>query len=177
MDDKFDIAFKFLLENEGGFVDDPDDIGGATKYGISLRFLEQHFECNNIWADVNSDGAIDSNDIRFLTMDYAKKIYRQEFWEPVKNIPDSRLATKVFDAGVNIGIKKAIAIFQRILPRNVVTDGIVGPITINAVKQGKYRQILSAYIRELIYYYTDISKKNQLDKYLIGWIKRAIREP
>ena len=37
---RFEEAFEDLLGIEGGFVDDPVDRGGTTKYGISLRFLK-----------------------------------------------------------------------------------------------------------------------------------------
>ena len=62
----FDQAIEVILKHEGGYANNPNDSGGETKYGISKRS----------YPELN---------IRGLTRDYAKKIYEQDFWKPLKS--------------------------------------------------------------------------------------------
>ena len=108
----FSAAIKTVLKHEGGFVNDPDDPGGATNWGISLRFLKgQGLEVG----DVDHDGDIDADDILKMSQSDAIAIYRQAFW--VKNgygsFPDHRVAAKTFDLCVNMGPRQAHKILQR----------------------------------------------------------------
>ena len=170
-------AFNFLLRNEGGYVDDPDDSGGATKYGISLIFLSNIYKKGTLWADINKDGKVDKNDIVLLNIEIAKKIYEQAFWLKVKMIPYTNLAIKVFDAGVNIGMKKAIQLLQRIL--SVAEDGIIGPITLEAIKKFNKNMLMEKYIEALCGYYYTITYCNRprFDKFIKGWLNRAKKRP
>jgi lysozyme family protein len=82
------VAVAKLLGVEGGFVDDRADRGGATKYGISLRFLkaEGAIDANHDGFadfDLDMDGDIDGADIRNLTMSEAVALYHRCFWEPL----------------------------------------------------------------------------------------------
>jgi lysozyme family protein len=60
----FNQAVKVILQHEGGYVDNPNDPGGATNYGISLRFLADHPESG----DFNGDGEVDAEDIANMTV-------------------------------------------------------------------------------------------------------------
>lgn len=111
----FDQVFDKLISHEGGYVNDPRDPGGETKYGISKR-------------------SYPALDIRALTLADAKAIYRRDYWERAqcdKMPPD--LAFDVFDAAVNSGIGQAIRWLQRAL--GVADDGYVGPLTIGALSR------------------------------------------
>lgn len=118
----FDAAFKLLMENEGGFVDDPDDPGGRTNWGITQGFLE-------------SIG--DDRDPAELTQDDAKELYQEHFWQAVHGdeLPDP-LATMLFDAAVNHGVGRATKMLQEIcnayLDSDLEVDGIFGPLTLEA---------------------------------------------
>ncbi|PPE03088.1 glycosyl hydrolase 108 family protein [Holospora curviuscula] len=85
-DERFEHAVSFILDHEGGYINDIDDDGGQTKFGISKR----------IYSDL---------DINALTVEQAKAIYKRDFWDPqlYKDIKDVNLATKVFDRAVNMG--------------------------------------------------------------------------
>lgn len=89
MDYKFQQALKFTLKWEGGYVNDPDDPGGETKWGISKR-------------------ANPSVDIKNLTMEQAAEIYRVKYWEPA-GCPALGMAeaSAVFDTAVNCGVERA----------------------------------------------------------------------
>lgn len=176
MTDTFDKAFNYLLKNEGGYSDDPDDKGGATNYGISLRFLKSLYTRGYRKADVNRDGIIDPKDIQELTLPIVKDMYRIEFWKPIEAIKNEILAIKVFDAGVNIGIRKAISILQGCLDVNV--DGVIGPKTLKSLEKEKHGIILQAFIDRLCgYYYHIVYTQPKQHKFLKGWLARAQRVP
>ena len=84
-------AVNDLIDNwEGGYVNDPDDPGGETKYGISKR-------------------SYPTLDIRDLTKDQAIAIYYRDFWLPTaKQITDPELLPKVFNMGVLMGRSTAV---------------------------------------------------------------------
>lgn len=110
----FDDAFALLIGHEGGYVDDPNDPGGETKFGISKR-------------------AYPREDIPNLTLERAKELYRRDYWGPAAcdAVPDC-IKFDLFDTAVNSGPKQAIRLMQRVL--GVVDDGIVGPRTLMAAQ-------------------------------------------
>lgn len=176
MDERFLRAFYFLLKNEGGYVNDKDDPGGATNHGISLPFLKDMYRRGFKDADVNLDGIINQKDIEAMSYALVQQMYKMEFWNKVSMIPDDNLAIKVFDAGVNIGIKKAIQLLQKCL--NVTQDGIIGPITLESLKNKNRNQLMQCYIDKLeLYYYELAYRKPSMNKFLKGWLNRAKRLP
>ena len=91
----FDKAFQITVGVEGGYVNDPADPGGETRYGISKR-------------------AHPDVDIKSLTLDQAKDIYRRDYWQPAScdRMPE-RIGHLVFDCAVHHGVKTAIKLLQR----------------------------------------------------------------
>lgn len=112
---RFDRAFEILLGHEAGFVDNPADPGGATKYGISAR-------------------AYPDLDIRNLSVEAAKAIYRRDYWNRVcGDILPPGLALLLFDAAVNAGVDQAVRWLQRAAA--VREDGQLGPVTLAAARE------------------------------------------
>jgi lysozyme family protein len=147
----FSIAIKTVLANEGGLVDDYSDPGGLTNFGISQRSYP------NI-------------DIRNLTVEGATEIYHRDFWK-FDGINDQDIATKLFDAFVNMGAA-AIRLMQRLV--NVTQDGQYGPMTEKAINQYDPGMLLIHYRESLCIYYQELVQKNpKLGKFLTGWLKRA----
>ena len=111
----FDHAFDLLINHEGGYVFDPRDPGGETKFGISKR------EYPNV-------------DIRNLTLADAKAIYKRDYWDRAQcdRLPPD-LAFDLFDAAVNSGIGQAIRWLQRSV--GVADDGVVGPLTLAQIQR------------------------------------------
>lgn len=110
----FDIAFERLIGHEGGYVNHPADPGGETKYGISKRTYP-------------------GEDIKNMTLDRAKLIYRRDFWGPAgcDTVP-SGIKFDLFDTAVNSGVRTAIRLLQRTVGET--PDGILGPRTLAAVQ-------------------------------------------
>ena len=160
LDDKFNMAIIKVLANEGGYVNDPKDSGGVTKYGISKRSYPKL-------------------DIKNLTIEDAKAIYYRDFWEgqKYKEIKSDQLSSKIFDLAVNVGISRAHMILQRALRaigNPVKEDGIIGKITLLAVNSSNEKELLAAIKAEAAGYYRSIVAKNASQgKFLSGWLNRA----
>lgn len=154
----FDEAIERIMSPsiEGGYVNDPIDRGGETKYGISRA-------------------AYPTLDIAGLTRDMAKAIYRRDFWDRAHtdDIPDN-LRLIYFDMTVNHGIDGAVRILQRAcntLPdMHVKEDGDLGPRTLDAadrVTPDRLRMMRLAY-------YADIVIRNpKQGRFWNGWKRRA----
>lgn len=124
-----DAIAEGILRREGGFVNDPDDPGGATKFGVTLNTLRR------LRMDVNRDRRIDVADVRGLTRDMARKIFVSDyFYRPHIDLLPMGLQPSVFDMYVNAGAN-AVRILQRLLREMgqvVLVDGVIGPQTAGA---------------------------------------------
>lgn len=177
----FDEAIKFVLKNEGGFVDNKSDPGGATNYGISLRFLKSTGD----YGDIDGDGDIDVDDIHLLDEESCKKIYKHEFWDRYgfSGINSNKLATKVFDIAINCGPSTAIRIVQKAINSIrqadkditlISVDGKMGKVTLESINALDSDPLLSAIVFFQKTYYRDLCERNgKLSVFLKGWLKRA----
>lgn len=97
MKDVQDIA-REIVQREGGFVDDPDDPGGATKFGVTIHTLRR------LGMDIDGDGDVDVNDVRRLSVAQAQEIFLKHYYERprIGMLPDC-LRASVFDMYVNAG--------------------------------------------------------------------------
>lgn len=109
----FEESFAALLGHEGGYVNDPADPGGETKFGISKR-------------------AYPKEDIAGMTVERAREIYRRDYWNAIgcDLLPDC-IRFDVFDMAVNSGVAAAVRNLQT--AANVESDGRMGPLTMRAV--------------------------------------------
>lgn len=171
-------AIDFVLSKEGGLVDNPNDAGGITNYGISLRFLRNLQNPQFYGIHVES---IEPDDIRHLTVEQAKALYLNEFWNhaPFGKINSQNTVNAVFDHAVNAGISPAIKCLQRacwavMKTKGIpVDDGVLGNITLNIVNQCVF-YILPALRAERAAYYRALAEKNsEMKVFLEGWLARA----
>ena len=152
----FDEIIEKVLEHEGGYVNDPTDRGGETKYGITKKFYP-------------------SIDIKNLTKEQAKKIYHQDYWRPGKcdEVPP-QLRHIYFDMCVNFGRGGAVKVLQQAANsknRNKIeVDGGLGPMTLKAIQNISLDRV-RAY-RVLRFANIVINKPNQ-EKFWLGWFRRA----
>jgi lysozyme family protein len=167
----FELAIPVLLRHEGGLANNPNDPGGITDYGISLRYLKTLGHDG----DFDHDGVIGPNDIRVLTQEQACHIYQHYWWDRYQYglfVPQNP-ATKVFDMAVNMGAVAAHKILQRALGTANV-DGIMGPETIRLVNDANQLTLLSAVENQQAQYYKNIAISNpKLQEFLRGWLKRS----
>ncbi len=160
MSELFEKAITIVLKHEGGYVNDPNDLGGETKYGISKRSYP-HL------------------DIKNLTVEQAIEIYRRDWWDKYRygDIKDQDVATKVFDLSVNMGPATAHRLLQEalvFLGYSVAVDGILGPQTIGAANKADPKRLLQV-LRWLAahQYYRIAAQRPQSQAFLMGWLKRA----
>lgn len=156
----FEKAIETVLKHEGGYVNDPADPGGETKFGISWR------QYPNV-------------DIKNLTREDAIEIYRRDYWKPYRfdEIDSQNVATKVFDLAVNMGHNRAFKVLQQALQavkEKVVIDGVLGPRTLAAVNRVPGNELLPAIRSEAACYYRLlVAKRPDLVKFINGWMNRA----
>ena len=168
-------ALNFILEREGGLVNNPKDPGGITNHGISFRFLKQlHPEL----ADIDGDGDVDADDIRALSQDDARTLYKAEFWDGLKlDLLPWRLAIFTMDTAVNMGKSRAVKIVQAALRgqgRIVVVDGLMGPATRAAIENVDLDILLRNVIAQRAWSYLSLCRRNaQLKAFLFGWLSRV----
>ncbi|WP_375173294.1 holin-associated N-acetylmuramidase [Pseudooceanicola sp.] len=121
-----------IVAREGGYVNDPDDPGGATNFGVTIGTMRQ------LGLDLDRDGEITPDDLRALDRDAAVEIFLDRYFHApgIADLP-AILWETVFDMQVNAG-SNAIKILQRLLNRmgqGVTVDGHIGPQTISAARR------------------------------------------
>jgi len=145
-------AVDFIIDLEGGatVVNNPDDPGGLTKFGISKR-------------------SYPNLDIVNLTIDQAREIYKKDFWDKVSgDLLPSGLNLLVFDAAINQGEDTASMALQRIV--RAKADGNIGTVTLEALQGRSIRELILLYSLERHRLYT----KAKWDKFGAGWSKRLL---
>ena len=164
----FEEIIEVVLHHEGGFTDDSKDPGNwtggkegvgeleGTKYGISAKSFP----------DV---------DIKNLTKDGAKEIYKEHYWDgnKVESLSEE-LRHIYFDMCVNQGRGRAVKILQQTANAkgaNIAVDGGMGPMTIAAVKDVELERVRAYRIK----YYADlVTRKPDLEKFYFGWFRRGL---
>ena len=125
-----DIAQE-IVAREGGYVNDPDDPGGATKYGVTIHTLRA------LGRDLNHDGRIDPSDVRLLEKSEAVEIFLTRYFDrPGLGTLPPALQASVFDMYVNAGVM-AVKLLQRVLIKRghkIGDDGLLGPKTLAATR-------------------------------------------
>ena len=173
-------AHDFVQRWEGGsaFTVDPNDPGGATKYGVSFRFL-QNLPLKD--ADVNRDRVVCWRDVQALTHEQATSIFLRYFWLVLRcdELPE-RLALAIYDTAVNCGRTRAAGWLQREVGAKV--DGIIGPKTVEAVRRQLIlgRDLLEELIicrnvlaRRECHYIALADEHDWARKYRRGWMNRT----
>ena len=152
----FNEIIEVVLEHEGGYVHDPNDLGGETNFGIAKRFYK----------DV---------DIKNLTREEAKNIYHQDYWKPAKcdEVPP-QLRHIYFDMCVNFGRGGAGKVLQQAAnARNknkIDVDGGMGPATLKAIQNLELERV-RAY--RVLRFANLVIKKPEQERFWFGWYRRA----
>lgn len=161
MSNNFDQAFKVVVGLEGGYSNDSVDAGGETKYGISKR-------------------AFPKEDIKNLTIDRAKAIYKQYYWNRCgcDDIKSYAIALQIFDIAINCGVGMAGKLVQRAINETskvkTKEDGVIGSRTIANINVSDVKTLNNNLVAKRIgYYYAIVSAKPTQKKFLRGWLNRA----
>lgn len=149
----FEQAFERLLGHEGGFVDHPEDPGGATRWGITQRIARKHGYTGNM---------------RNFPVEEARRIARAEYWDKVRadDVPDA-LRFDLFDGAYNSGPPQAIKWLQRAAGAD--DDGIIGPKTLTAVRAANPHLLAKRYNGHRLQFMTDLKTWPTFGR---GWTRR-----
>lgn len=160
----FERAVTFVIAEEGGYVNDPKDPGGATRWGVSIRSHRDDI------GDLDHDGDIDAEDVRILPLDQAKAIYHEQYWTVIRGdeLPGS-LALALLDTAVNCGTRRAIILLQRSVA--AVVDGEFGPDTLRRALRHRDIAATNLLTNRLAYYQT----LSSYARYGKGWRNRVAR--
>lgn len=190
----FELAVAKTIKNEGGdkYTETEGDRGGATKYGISLRFLGSLFK-SGVIHDIGLTGISPAflptkETIKNLTLCQAKFIYERFFWDANRygEINDQAIAEKVFDMAVLMGAPTANKIFQQNVNflstlfsdvDGIKVDGIIGDKTLklfNEISTSYYTKnhcLTDLLTRNFI---SICNKDKSQSKFLLGWLNRVM---
>lgn len=168
----FDRALRRVLRHEGGYVDNPDDPGGATNMGITHITL----------ADYRQVPSITPDQVRDITQEEVASIYREKYWESLSldSIPSQGIAEAIFDHGVNAGIGRGAKLAQETIntltgSKLLTVDGQMGPLTLQQVNRVPPPTFLIQFFTLRMTYYKEICRKNKkLRQFLYSWLTRAL---
>jgi lysozyme family protein len=169
----FDLAIPVVRRHEGGFVNNPADPGGATNFGISLRWLKSQGlldDLEHLEGDVTHD---EVQVIKSMTPDEANGFYKQYWWDAYhyENVIAQAIATKIFDTAVNMGAPRAHRFAQQIV--GVVQDGVLGPKSFSEINAYPSLKFISNYQNLMANFYRSLATNPARQQFLQGWLNRA----
>lgn len=171
-----------IIKTEGGYVDNPNDSGGKTNFGITERVAR----------DWGYDG-----DMKYLPRETAFDIYDKIFWQKLRldDILENGgelIAREIADTAVNMGHLRAISFLQRSLNlfnkdekyfKSLLVDGAIGDKTIHALS--KFYQFRGSDGVEVLHktlnilqgmFYIELAERREKDKdFVYGWIKNRVK--
>ena len=166
----FGRAFESTIRWEGGYVNDPNDPGGATRFGISQR-------------------SYPAEDIKALTLERARFLYQRDYWDAyhLGRIENQVIANKAFDMLVNMRPRAAVRVLQKAVnyltsrSKEIKVDGKLGPKTLKAINwvartgDGAHRLLLALRGYHFTHYAKLVASKNtRYETFARGWLERAL---
>ena len=186
----FNRAYENTMGHEGGYVNDPDDIGGETYKGISRKYNPQWEGWSKI--DYYKDMSEFPKMLKYSDklQDLVKSFYKEIYWDVnrLDEIKNQNIANEIFDTGVNMGVKRAAKFLQealnylnrnQLLYDDLIVDGIIGNKTFNALnillKNNEEENILLNIINVLqgMHYLNHMKEHPIQEKYARGWFNRV----
>lgn len=168
-----------VLKHEGGFINHKNDPGGATKWGVSLRWLQKQSDSDLIDGDLDNDGDIDVDDIKEVDKEDASRFYYKNWWNRHNySSYEKPVGEKLFDMAINMGSEQAHKLLQRalnMLGEDLVVDGIIeGPNTQESLTRHDAQQIVDALCdTQLDFYQSLVEQDDKYAAFIEGWTKRA----
>ena len=158
MNQNFDKALAAVLVHEGGFVNNPKDPGGMTNLGCTKAVWEEH--CGH---------GVDEKAMRALTPNDVGPLYKAKYWDKIKgdDLP-SGVDYVVFDAAINSGPGRAAKWLQANI--NVYADGVIGNMTIQAVRNKDPKELINDYCAYRLAYLKMLQTWQTFGK---GWERRV----
>lgn len=178
----FNTSVERVFKAEGGYVNNPEDKGGETNYGITVAVARAYGYTGSM---------------KTLPKETAKAIYKKNFWDKLRCDDISEihplLSDHLFDFGVNAGTGRAVKHLQRALNllntrqvdyADIDMDGAMGNGTLRSLKsfankrgQEGLNNLVVTLVSLQLAFYMDLSEKNQSQEvFTNGWVNRAARK-
>ncbi len=164
----FDRSLAFVLKMEGGYVNDPDDSGGATNFGVTQKNYDK-------W---RTDQGLDPLPVNLISVDEVRVIYRTQYWQKAQC--DDLLwpvCLAHFDGFVQHRPRVASEVLQRatnyVAREPLRIDGMVGPMTLEAARRQDPKMLVRSLVIERLFVYSKIVERNRTQvKFLKLWRPR-----
>ena len=151
-------CFALVLKNEGGYVDNPADPGGATNLGCTKATWEA-------WVG----HPVTKDDIKALTPNNVMPLYKAKYWDTIKgdDLPEG-VDYAVFDYAINSGPSRAAKALQSVL--SITVDGQIGPATLRALETANPREVATAVCEARLAFLQSLPTYGTFGK---GWSNRV----
>ena len=151
-------CFALVLKNEGGYVDNPADPGGATNLGCTKATWEA-------WVG----HPVTKDDIKALTPNDVMPLYKVKYWDTIKgdDLPEG-VDYAVFDFAINSGPSRAAKALQSVL--SVTVDGQIGSATLRALETANPREVATAVCEARLAFLQSLPTYGTFGK---GWSRRV----
>ena len=158
MQSNFEQCFALVLKNEGGYVDNPADPGGATNLGCTKATWEA-------WVG----HPVTKDDIKALTPNDVMPLYKAKYWDTIKgdDLPEG-VDYAVFDFAINSGPSRAAKALQSVL--SVTVDGQIGSATLRALETANPREVATAVCEARLAFLQSLPTYGTFGK---GWSRRV----
>jgi lysozyme family protein len=169
-------AIKKVLQHEGAHVNNPNDRGGPTNWGVTQKTFNQYMS-----SVTGKPYQSTIDEIKNMPIGNAITIYKSLYWDKMSGdkIRKYALAAAIFDQAINRGTVAAVKQAQRVLKNNfnypsIAEDGVMGVATITALNTIDEAKFLNSYLQESILAYNKIVQNNPSQSvFLNGWLKRV----
>ena len=158
MQGNFEQCFALVIKNEGGYVDNPADPGGATNLGCTKTTWET-------WVG----HPVTKDNIKALMPNNVMPLYKKKYWDTIKgdNLPMG-VDYAVFDFAINSGPSRAVKTLQSVL--GVAADGQIGPATMDAFETANSREIATKVCEARLAFLQSLPTYGTFGK---GWSRRV----
>lgn len=171
----FDPAFAKVIQNEGGYVNDPQDPGGETYKGVS----RSNWNSWRGWQSIDLNKArpdFPANLEKDLDLQSAvKQFYNDMFWSKINGdaLVSQAVANSIFDFAVNAGVKTSVVLAQMVV--GTTQDGVLGDESVKAINNFDPEQFLASFaLAKIVRYINIVKNRPASQKYFYGWVRRTL---
>ena len=170
----FSLAIPIVLRHEGRFVNDSADPGGATNFGVSLRWLKSQGLLTELEQEEGDVNQSDVAAVKAMTQAEAEAFYQKYWWDKYNYtaVAPQAVATKIFDTAVNVGASRAHKFVQQAV--GTTQDGVLGAQTLAKVNAANSVLLLATLqTTQAMFYKSLVEADPSRQKFLNGWLARA----